>query len=76
MKNSLKNAIVDHHYFEKQNAIHLGEVLSVGFHIKQRNLPHSIRTRKTFNVNSQLFTPFGGWGAQTPTDTLSLFPPS
>ena len=41
MKNSLKNATIDHHYFEKQNAIHLGEVLSVGFHIKQRNLPHS-----------------------------------
>ncbi len=31
MKNSLKNATIDHHYFEKQNAIHLGEVLSVGF---------------------------------------------
>ena len=41
MKNSLKNATIDHHYFEKQNAIHLGEVLSVWFHIKQRNLPHS-----------------------------------
>jgi len=40
MKNSLKNATIDHHYFEKQNAIHLGEVLSVWFHIKQRNLPH------------------------------------
>lgn len=40
MKNSLKNATIYHHYFEKQNAIHLGEVLSVGFHIKQRNLPH------------------------------------
>ena len=50
MKNSLKNATIDHHYFEKQNAIHLGEVLSVWFHIKQRDLPHiNIGTIEQYN---------------------------
>jgi hypothetical protein len=72
MKNSLKNATIDHHYFEKQNAIHLGEVLSVGFHLKQRNLPHSPEhgrlSMSTLNsqlstINYQLSTVHPLWGS-------------